>query len=271
MGTDGFLRYMHQEMTYVLRGGHNPSVWMACFDFPDHRNIPPITTAALKAGDYFDRVMEAVERSGGRCRHTVLTCGTHSTASPTASYPSRPEPSIYVWSNGPIIPTPLKGMAPTCRAPIMYCLNTGLTSPRRLPYRPPHGRDAPTTGSSATSSPMGVNSRPWLPVPTTATTSCSYASWQHAGICIPRKSPPCVTPASAVSAASTSFPSRSSMRPSKRPPEYKALGTRFGIYRPRARADRSPPAGAEPRSGGLSRAAAPRTKIVVPTKDIGGL
>lgn len=70
-GTDGFLRYIHQEMTYVLRGGHNPSVWMACFDFPDHRNIPPITTAALKAGDYFDRVMEAVERSGGRCRHTV--------------------------------------------------------------------------------------------------------------------------------------------------------------------------------------------------------
>ena len=62
---------MHQEMTYVLRGGHNPSVWMACFDFPDHRNIPPITTASLKAGNYFDRVMEAVERSGGRCRHTV--------------------------------------------------------------------------------------------------------------------------------------------------------------------------------------------------------
>ena len=56
-GTDGFLRYIHQEMTYVLRGGHNPSVWMACFDFPDQRNIPPITTASLKAGNYFDRVM----------------------------------------------------------------------------------------------------------------------------------------------------------------------------------------------------------------------
>lgn len=49
-------------------------------------------------------------------------------------------------------------------------------------------------------------------------------------------------------------------------PGYKAFGTRFGIYGPRARADRSPPAVAEPRSGGLSRAAAPRTKIVAPTK-----
>lgn len=70
-GTDGFLQYMHQEMTYVLRGGHNPSVWMACFEFPDQRHIPPITTSNLRAGDYFDRVLEAVERYDGRCLHTV--------------------------------------------------------------------------------------------------------------------------------------------------------------------------------------------------------
>ena len=68
-GTDGFLHYMHEELSFILREGHNPNVWMTYYQFPDRRDIPPIRDMQNTA--YLDLVAQAAERCGGRCRYTI--------------------------------------------------------------------------------------------------------------------------------------------------------------------------------------------------------
>ena len=78
-GIDGFLRYMREDMEYVLREGHNPNIWMSYFQFPDRRDIPllrhenSVKSNGYASGhfDYFDAITHAAERHNGRCRHTV--------------------------------------------------------------------------------------------------------------------------------------------------------------------------------------------------------
>lgn len=68
-GINGFLHYMHEDMTFVLQNGHNPNLWMTYFQFPDRRDIPSLKE--LKKTNFFDLLAHKAEQCGGRCRYTA--------------------------------------------------------------------------------------------------------------------------------------------------------------------------------------------------------
>lgn len=68
-GTNGFLRYLHDDMMHVLQNGHNPDIWACYFEFPDRRDIPDVSRA--RYDDYFSTVLEKTRRNEAHPRYTV--------------------------------------------------------------------------------------------------------------------------------------------------------------------------------------------------------
>lgn len=68
-GTDGFLRYIREDMTLVRRQGLDPNLWLAHYRFPDGRYAPPMTEGSIR--EYRTAVARAAELHGGQCLHTA--------------------------------------------------------------------------------------------------------------------------------------------------------------------------------------------------------
>lgn len=68
-GTDGFLRYIREDMTLVRRQGLDPNLWLAHYRFPDGRYAPPMTEESIR--EYRTAVARAAELHGGQCLHTA--------------------------------------------------------------------------------------------------------------------------------------------------------------------------------------------------------
>ena len=68
-GTDGFLRYLHDDAEHIIREGHNPNVWVSYVHFHDGRDVPDLREAGRHR--FFDRVLDTIRRSGGECRYTA--------------------------------------------------------------------------------------------------------------------------------------------------------------------------------------------------------
>ena len=68
-GTDGFLRYLHDDAEHIIREGHNPNVWVSYVHFHDGGDVPDLREAGRHG--FFDRVLDTIRRSGGECRYTA--------------------------------------------------------------------------------------------------------------------------------------------------------------------------------------------------------
>ena len=57
-GTDGFLRYLHDDAEHIIREGHNPNVWVSYVHFHDGGDVP--TCGKPADTDYVDGVFPAL-------------------------------------------------------------------------------------------------------------------------------------------------------------------------------------------------------------------
>ena len=55
-GTDGFLRYLHDDAEHIIREGHNPNVWVSYVHFHDGGDGPDLREAGRHG--FFDRVLD---------------------------------------------------------------------------------------------------------------------------------------------------------------------------------------------------------------------
>ena len=105
-GTNGFLRYMRDDLTYIIQEGHNPNVWLTHYQFPDRRRIPQIRQ--MQNSSYLDIIAEAAERYGGRCLHTI-NAGDAIYCMEKGIVPLTPASERGVLAQNPDYPEPAKG------------------------------------------------------------------------------------------------------------------------------------------------------------------
>lgn len=68
-GTNGFLEYMHGDLSHVVQKGHNTNLWLSYFHFPDRRDIPSLQQAA--SDGYYNKVVTAAKDHNASCRYTI--------------------------------------------------------------------------------------------------------------------------------------------------------------------------------------------------------
>ena len=81
-GTDGFLRYLHDDAEHIIREGHNPNVWVSYVHFHDGGDVPDLREAGRHG--FFDRVLDTI--AVGNAAIPPI-CGTCFSVSNRTSYP----------------------------------------------------------------------------------------------------------------------------------------------------------------------------------------
>ena len=83
-GTDGFLRYLHNDAEHIIREGHNPNVWVSYVHFHDGGDVPDLREAGRHG--FFDRVLDTYAAAVGNAAIPPM-CGTCFSVSNRTSYP----------------------------------------------------------------------------------------------------------------------------------------------------------------------------------------
>lgn len=112
-GTNGFLRYLHDDMMHVLQNGHNPDIWACYFEFPDRRDIPDVSRA--RYDDYFSTVLEKTRRNEAHPRYTVSL-----------------RDAVYCTEHGIVSLTPQAQRSQLLQLPVMYPMASGHHIPTSL-------------------------------------------------------------------------------------------------------------------------------------------